>query len=125
MINPQFDQIGRQFVDHYYKTFDTNRGGLTSLYGSDSMLTFEGEQFQGAENIINKLKSLAFQQVQHQITTADCQPNPGNGGVLVMVTGNLLVDGGTTPLKFAQAFHLAPTPSGFYCLNDTFRLNYG
>jgi len=126
MINQQFDSIGKQFVGHYYKTFDTNRSALGALYGSNSMLTFENEQFQGAEAITKKLTSLAFNQVQHQIVTTDCQPNPSNNGVLVLVTGTLVVDGGATPLKYAQSFHIIPSPtSGYYCLNDMFRLNYG
>ena len=127
MINPQFDSIGRQFVDHYYKTFDTNRSQLGALYGAQSMLTFENDQVQGADKIITKLTSLPFKQVQHQIVTTDCQPNPSNNGVLVLVTGNLLVDDGATTLKYAQSFHIVPLPTGqgYFCLNDMFRLNYG
>lgn len=84
------------------------------------MLTFEGEQFQGAANIVQKLVSLPFQKVQHQVIRlsvvvlkellwvwsqvikADCQPNPSNNGVMVFVTGNLLVDDNQNPLKFGQ-----------------------
>ena len=126
-MNPQFAQVGQQFVDHYYKTFDSNRSQLAPLYGSNSMLTFENDQFQGADAIIKKLTSLPFAQVQHQIVTTDCQPNPSNNGVIVLVTGTLIVDGGATPLKYAQSFHIAPNPNqaGYYCVNDMFRLNYG
>ena len=47
--------------------------------------------------------------------------------MLVMVTGDLAVDGNvTTPLKFAQTFHLMTNPQGgWYVHNDLFRLNYG
>ena len=31
-INPQFAEIGQQFVQHYYQTFDTNRQALMPLY---------------------------------------------------------------------------------------------
>ncbi|KAF4655404.1 Nuclear transport factor 2 [Perkinsus olseni] len=125
-INPQFQSIGEQFVQHYYGTFDANRSNLTPLYGDTSMLTFEGEQFQGATNIVQKLVSLPFLKVQHQVIKADCQPNPSNNGVVVFVTGNLMVDDNQNPLKFGQVFHLAPSPSGgIYCLNDMFRLNIG
>ncbi len=125
MINPQFASIGQQFAEHYYKTFDSSRGSLGNLYGPNSMLTFENEQFQGGEAIVKKLASLPFSTVRHETTTVDCQPNPSNGGVLVMVTGNLFVDGSATPIKFAQTFHLVPAQTGFFCLNDMFRLNYG
>ncbi len=123
-VNPQFDTIGRQFVDHFYKTFDANRSQLSGLYGANSMMTFENDQFQGAENIVKKLTTLGFQSVQHQLTTIDCQPNPSNSGVLVLVTGKLVVDGGSNPLMFTECFHLAPCATGFYVLNDIFKLNY-
>ena len=123
-MNPQFTQIGQQFVTHYYKTFDRNRSELGSLYSAQSMLSFESQQFQGVEGIVQKLVSLHFQTVEHQIVTTDCQPGPNNG-VIVLVTGTLLVDGGQNPLKYAQCFQLAPCPTGYFVLNDMFRLNYG
>ena len=127
MINLQFDSIGKQFVDHYYKTFDSNRAQLHSLYAATSMLSFENEQFQGVDAIIKKLTSLPFSQVKHEIVTTDCQPNCTNNGVIVLVTGTLLVDGGAQPLKYAQCFHLVPSPTGagYFVANDMFRLNYG
>mmetsp|Transcript_54764 Transcript_54764/g.138317 ORF Transcript_54764/g.138317 Transcript_54764/m.138317 type:complete len:124 (-) Transcript_54764:173-544(-) len=121
-----FQQIGEQFVQHYYQTFDTNRAGLAALYGDTSMLTFEGEQFQGAQNITGKLTSLQFQKVQHQIVKCDCQPNPSENGVIIFVTGSLLVDDNQNPLKFAQVFYLKQGPTGnYFCQNDLFRLNIG
>mmetsp|Transcript_91593 Transcript_91593/g.264161 ORF Transcript_91593/g.264161 Transcript_91593/m.264161 type:complete len:124 (+) Transcript_91593:104-475(+) len=121
-----FQQIGEQFVQHYYQTFDTSRANLASLYGETSMLTFEGEQFQGAQNITQKLAALPFQKVRHQIVKCDCHPNPSENGVIIFVTGNLLVDDNQNPLKFAQVFYLKPSPTGsFFCQNDLFRLNIG
>jgi len=121
-----FQQIGEQFVQHYYQTFDTNRAGLVSLYGDSSMLTFEGDQFQGAQNITQKLTSLAFQKVQHQVVKCDCHPVLGENGVMIFVTGNLLVDDNQNPLKFAQIFYLKNGPTGnYFCQNDMFRLNIG
>mmetsp|Transcript_19600 Transcript_19600/g.52704 ORF Transcript_19600/g.52704 Transcript_19600/m.52704 type:complete len:124 (-) Transcript_19600:69-440(-) len=121
-----FQQIGEQFVQHYYATFDTNRAGLATLYGETSMLTFEGEQFQGAQNITQKLTTLQFQKVQHQVVKCDCQPNPSENGVVIFVTGKLLVDDNQNPLMFAQVFYLKQGPSGnYFCQNDMFRLNIG
>ena len=37
-------------------------------------MTFEGAQFQGKGPIMEKLASLPFQKVQHQVTTMDAQP---------------------------------------------------
>ncbi|CAG8609928.1 20323_t:CDS:2 [Cetraspora pellucida] len=82
-----------------------------------SMLTFEGQSFQGAKNIIEKLT-----RVQHHIATIDAQPN--FQGIFVCVTGELRVDE-DNPQRFAQAFQLIPEGTSYYVLNDIFRLNYG
>ena len=37
-------------------------------------MTFEGAQFQGRGPIMEKLQSLPFKQVAHQVTTIDAQP---------------------------------------------------
>merc|ERR1719480_514702 len=105
-----FQQVGEQFVQHYYGTFDSNRQNLAPLYGQSSMLTFEGEQFQGAQAIVQKLASLPFRKVAHQIVKCDCHPNPGENGVIIFVTGNLVVDDSPNPLKFAQVFYLKHAP---------------
>jgi hypothetical protein len=52
-----FSAIGSQFVQHYYSVFDTNRPQLKELYTDDSMLSFEGEQFKGIAQIIEKFSS--------------------------------------------------------------------
>jgi len=122
-----FEDIGKMFVQHYYSKFDANqRNELGALYQPSSMLTFEGEKFQGATNIVGKLTTLSFSTVSHQITSLDSHPTPGNG-VLVFVCGNLIVDGGNeTPLKFSQVFNLLPGGNGgYFVINDIFRLNYG
>ena len=49
------DPCAEQFVEFYYKTFDANRSQLASLYGPDSMLTFEAAPLSGAANIVQKL----------------------------------------------------------------------
>ena len=96
------DALAKAFVEHYYSTFDANRPGLASLYQDSSMLTFEGQKIQGSQNITAKLTSLPFQQCQHAITTVDCQPSGGTGGMLVFVSGNLQLAGEQHALKFSQ-----------------------
>ena len=124
------------FAQHYYQQFDSDRSQLGPLYNeTHSMLNFEHSasrpgQFKGSQSIVEKLVSLPFQRVQHQVVTIDTQPTP-NGGVLVFVCGNLLIDNETQPQKFAQTFQLMPTdavglPAGSYFIfNDVFRLNVG
>lgn len=123
-INPQFQQIGQQVVEHYYGQFDQKAWqGLVSLFNDKSMMTFEGEQFQGAQTILQKLSSLGFQTVQHRVVKHDYQPNPTCGGVFAFVTGDLVVNGSQN-IKFAETFHITPSATGGFVLsNIIFRLN--
>jgi len=94
------------------------------------MLTFEGDRYMNAQNITQKLTSLPFQRVVHQVSTCDCQPllHTQPSGIVVFVSGNLIVDDSQTPIKYSQTFTLFPDPSNpdnFWVHNDMFRLNYG
>ncbi|KAG0332015.1 Nuclear transport factor 2 [Podila humilis] len=116
-----YEQIGAQFVEFYYKTFDTKRTDLAPLYRENSMLSFEGSQTLGAAAIVNKLASLPFGKVVHQASTTDFQPI-GND-ILVNVTGALKIDDGEHPQLFAQTFLIKQeSASSFYIQNDIFRL---
>merc|ERR1711976_430446 len=112
-------QIANAFIQHYYQVFDSrNYQNLANLYQESSMLTFEGDTFTGPKAIVEKLSALPFKQVQHIISTTDCQPCPGNG-LIVFVNGALSIDG-DNQLKFAQAFTLFPNGNSFYVVNDLF-----
>ncbi|KAK2076587.1 Nuclear transport factor 2B [Prototheca wickerhamii] len=117
------DAVAKAFTDHYYATFDASRANLAPLYQEQSLLTFEGQKFQGTAQIIQKLTSLPFQKCQHAISSVDAQPSVA-GGVNVFVTGQLITEGESNPLKFSQVFHLAPAGGSFVVTNDIFRLNY-
>ena len=95
----EFETVGRQFVDHYYATFTelSTRPQLMNLYAEQSMMSFEGEQFLGAQSILEKLHK--FGTVHHKITTFDAQPTAGEG-IICMISGDLSIEGGN-PLKFA------------------------
>ncbi|CAK0786905.1 Nuclear transport factor 2B [Coccomyxa viridis] len=116
--------IAKAFQEHYYSTFDSNRQALSGLYKDDAYLTFEGQTQQGCQAIMQKLSSLPFQQVKHHIASTDAQPS-ASGGLNVFVTGQILTEGESNPLKFSQMFHLAAQGSSFVITNDIFRLNYG
>ncbi|KAK4198611.1 hypothetical protein QBC40DRAFT_283460 [Triangularia verruculosa] len=120
-----FQGIATQFVTHYYTTFDSDRKGLAGLYRENSMLTFESSQSLGAANIAEKLVGLPFQKVQHQHDTVDAQPT-ATGGIVILVTGKLVVDDSPNPLTFSQAFQLCQDPQGqWFVFNDIFKLIYG
>ena len=71
---PDFEEMGKAFIGFYYPTFSNDRASLGNVYTDQSCLTFEGAQFQGKGPIVEKLMSLPFKTVNHQITTIDCQP---------------------------------------------------
>ena len=90
------------------------------------MLSFESDNYQGREKIMTKLcNGMKFQKIQHNPKTLDVQPS-GQGGLLVMVTGQVKVDQEKNPLLFSETFHLLPTDQTlkqFWVHNCIFRLN--
>ncbi|KAH8117619.1 hypothetical protein DFH11DRAFT_1576163 [Phellopilus nigrolimitatus] len=121
-----FNFIATEFTKFYYSQFDADRASLRPLYRNHSMLTWEGEQVQGVDSILERLSNLSFQTVKHQVSTIDAQPSsPTIGSLLVSVSGLLVVDGGEHPLQFSQVFHLIPDEGSYYVYNDIFRLNLG
>ncbi|KAL2888149.1 Nuclear transport factor 2 [Ceratocystis lukuohia] len=120
-----YEEVAKQFVTYYYETFSTNRKGLVTLYRDNSMLTFESASTLGAVNIAEKLEALPFQEVKHAVSTIDSQPTIQDG-VLVMVTGQLLVDKEQRPMNYSQTFQLMKDASGdYFVFNDIFKLVYG
>lgn len=124
-MSVDFSTLAQQFTEFYYNQFDQDRSQLGNLYRNESMLTFETSQIQGVASIVEKLTSLPFQKVTHRITTLDAQPCSPQGDVLVMITGELLIDDETNAQRFSQVFHLIPEGQSYYVFNDIFRLNYG
>ncbi|KAK0628929.1 hypothetical protein B0T17DRAFT_614780 [Bombardia bombarda] len=111
-----------QFVAHYYTTFDADRANLAGLYRENSMLTFESSQAMGVKSISEKLVGLPFQKVKHEASAVEAQPTP-NDGILILVTGHLMVDEEQRPLGYSQAFQLYKDPAGqWFVYNDIFKL---
>ncbi|KOB71516.1 putative nuclear transport factor 2 [Operophtera brumata] len=112
-LNPQYDAIGKGFVQQYYILFDdpAQRPNLVNMYNVEtSFMTFEGVQLQGAVKIMEKLNSLTFQKIGRVITSVDSQP---------------MFDGGTdddAPHAYLQTFVLKPIANSFYVEHDIFRL---
>ncbi|KAG5296854.1 nuclear transport factor 2 [Histoplasma ohiense] len=126
-----FQAVAEQFVKFYYDTFDgkgptepKGREALRGLYYDESMLTFETSCVKGTSAIMDQLLGLPFQKVEHVQSTIDAQPT-AEGGVVVLVTGALMVDEEPKPMNYSQLFHLRPDGRGsFYVFNDVFRLVY-
>ncbi|XP_004535086.1 probable nuclear transport factor 2 [Ceratitis capitata] len=123
-LNPQYEDIGKGFVQQYYATFDDPnlRANVANFYSAtESFMSFEGVQIQGAPKIMEKLSSLSFQKISRVITAVDSQPM-FDGGVLINVLGRLKCDD-DPPHAFSQVFVLRPIGSTFFCAHDIFRLN--
>ncbi|KAH8272402.1 hypothetical protein KR026_001134 [Drosophila bipectinata] len=156
-LNPQYEDIGKGFVQQYYAIFDdpANRANVVNFYSlfflpahscgaqaTDSFMTFEGHQIQGAPKILEKVQSLSFQKITRVITTVDSQPT-FDGGVLINVLGRLqsspklsahktkktsnfptaLTCDEDPPHAFSQVFVLKANAGTFFVAHDIFRLN--
>lgn len=87
------------------------------------MMTFEGNQLQGAQAIVGKLRSIG--QVRHTVKSMDVQPSCQPNAIVIFVTGSIQIDGGN-PLHFSEMFQLVGGDNNQYMIhNDIFRLNYG
>ncbi|KAL8671435.1 MAG: hypothetical protein Q9168_004064 [Polycauliona sp. 1 TL-2023] len=125
-MSTDFHGIAQQFTQFYYSTFDENRSNLQALYRDQSMLTFESASVQGTSSIVQKLVDLPFEKVKHQVQTLDAQPSSAEGGIIVMVTGALMVDEEERPMNYTQVFQLLPDGAGsYFVFNDMFKLIYG
>jgi len=90
------------------------------------MLTFESASVLGVNAIVEKLSGLPFEKVKHQVSTLDAQPTMVEGGIIILVTGQLLVDEEQRPMNYTQTFQLARDPSQqYFVFNDIFKLVYG
>ncbi|XP_031628240.1 probable nuclear transport factor 2 [Contarinia nasturtii] len=122
-LNPQYEDIGKGFVQQYYALFDdpNQRPNLVHLFNAEqSFMTFEGAQLQGSAKIGEKLSSLAFQKISRAITAIDSQPT-FDGGVLINVLGRLQCDD-DPPHAYTQTFLLKPLGASFFVQHDIFRL---
>lgn len=122
-LNPQYEAIGKAFTQQYYALFDdaAQRPQLVNLYNAEqSLMTFEGQQMQGAAKIMEKIASLTFQKIAHLITAIDCQPS-FDGGIVINVLGQLKTDD-DPPQSFTQCFVMKPNGDSFFIAHDIFRL---
>lgn len=87
------------------------------------MLTMEQKQFVGPQQVMEKLQSLG-DGIRHSVECVDCQPT-ARGGVLVVVTGKIMLGSDAAPMNFNQTFQLFPINTSYFVLNDIFRLNIG
>lgn len=120
-------QLGEQFVQYFYSTFDTNRANLRQLYTPDSMLTYEDTTLSGVDAIMEKYANLKFNTCKHEVQSLNVQPTnaASQNGVVVFCNGKFFIDDSPNPLNFAQMFHLIKANNTYFIINELFRLNIG
>ncbi|XP_056168426.1 nuclear transport factor 2B-like [Syzygium oleosum] len=90
----------KQFMEDYYRTFDTNRVDLVNLFQEESMLNFKDREIiTGKEAIVAKLTSV---QCQYHISNLVCVTDIPTRGAVAQVTGFIWLDGKQEAVHFCQ-----------------------
>ncbi|EPY31734.1 nuclear transport factor 2 [Strigomonas culicis] len=93
---------------------------LAGVYRPTSLLTWQNEQIQGAESIMARFEQLQFNESVFKKDSVDCQPL--GTGVLVVVNGEVALQGERYALKFNDVFHLANEGQSWYIANQIFNI---
>ena len=93
---------------------------LCVLQKETSLLTTESQTVQGPAKIVEQLQSLP--RMSHKVTSVQFQPTPQNA-ILILVSGDIKLEGQTNELKFSEVFQLLSENNSFYIQNDIFSLN--
>ncbi|KAL7145072.1 hypothetical protein ABFS83_07G054500 [Erythranthe nasuta] len=114
-------QVGTYFVGQYYQMLQSQPEFVHQFYSDAStMLRIEGNTRETATAMLKihqLVMSLSYTGIE--IKTAHSLES-WNGGVLVMVSGSVLVNNFNVRKKFVETFFLAPQEKGFFVLNDVF-----
>lgn len=95
------------FLNTYYTTMQMDRQNMCNFYLDDSYMSYERSEHLGLQSIMEKFNSFTFKTIQYHFDEFDAQPSPIEGGFIIMVIGELQMDGSDN-FKFAQTFHLLP-----------------
>ncbi|KAF7150726.1 hypothetical protein RHSIM_Rhsim02G0044000 [Rhododendron simsii] len=114
-------QVGTYFVGQYYQVLQHHPDLVHQFYSDAStMLRIEEHAREAASGMLqihSLVMSLHYTGIE--IKTAHSLES-WNGGVLVMVSGSVLMKNFSGRRKFAQTFFLAPQEKGYFVLNDIF-----
>ncbi|KAG0088244.1 NTF2- export protein 2 [Podila epicladia] len=116
-----------QFVELYYKVFDTQRPVLNRLYRDSSAILWNGNAFSGITPFAEFYNKLSTS--EHSVISYDCHPLPTQAGpntpgsIIVNVSGTVRYSNENKDRLFSQSFVLSPDPTNgsFYVWSDCFR----
>ena len=117
-----FDEIGKGFTGQYYATMQSDRSQCAGIYRPNSLMTYNGTQLQGTDDIMQHLTGLGIDGIVYQVQDTDCHPT-STGGVLAVVNGELKLPGEDHSLTFNDVFNLALDEQGnYYVANQLSRV---
>ncbi|RXK36724.1 hypothetical protein M231_06031 [Tremella mesenterica] len=121
----QASDVGFQFVPQYYAFVNKHPGRLHCFYNKRSSFSHgvSGEDApiaRGQIEIHERIAALNFNQCKVFVNSIDSQSS-ANGGVVILVIGEMSNGDGAPWRKFVQTFFLAEQPNGYFVLNDIFR----
>lgn len=122
-------QVGANFVQLYYSTFDnavTRQQNIRNLYSSSSNLAYGGVVISGVENIVQKFNTVP-NVIQRNISSTDSQPT-NDAGVIINVFGKMLTGDANAPgssVFFTEMFYIKPKVTAFVIQNQQFRQSSG
>ncbi|XP_073048840.1 nuclear transport factor 2-like isoform X1 [Primulina eburnea] len=114
-------QVGTYFVGQYYQMLQNQPDFVHQFYNDAStMLRNDGNSRETANTMLKihqLIMSLNYSGIEiktaHSLESWNC-------GVLVMVSGSVLVKGFNGRKKFVETFFLAPQEKGYFVFNDIF-----
>lgn len=122
-------QVGANFVQLYYSTFDnavTRQQNIRNLYSSSSNLAYGGVVISGVENILQRFNTVP-NVIQRNISSTDSQPT-NDAGVIINVFGKMLTGDVNAPgssVFFTEMFYIKPKVTAFVIQNQQFRQSSG
>lgn len=125
--------VATAFIKQYYLILSTNNSFIHKFYKADSRISFSpnsntpaiSQPFSSLENVEEKFAWAANSRVDFANGSIDAQESVG-GGIIVVVTGEMFLDGKTEKKLFVQTFFLkddgkrAPRRN-YFVFNDVFR----
>lgn len=126
MDKKALENLCSSFLRVYYSTRDADRSKVQRFYDADrSIFTFKNKTVAGGAAIANLWKEeIKVTTMKHVVKS--CDSHVLGDSVLLLVCGDLFIDGNTVPVKFAETFVLVKAPSGNYMIQtQIFALNDG
>ncbi|CEG42842.1 ras gtpase-activating protein-binding [Plasmopara halstedii] len=126
-MTPSPSSVGNSFMRQYYHFLAKEPQSMHRFYKAESRWchgvgSHMEEPIAGQRAINEQIlkRGYAGARVDLDAGSIDCQNSQGNG-VLVLVTGVMVLRESPTPKPFVQTFFLAVQPKGYFVLNDCLR----